>query len=135
MNPNKINDHFVQLAKEELDKLELRRKALLDFLATFGNSKPNSKEAQLTFPTEDFSLEEEGTTIRERILGVIKTLIDERNGKSARFNEIIGYIEKNNIDMGKSEKPRNLISSILSTEVNKPNGVLKKVRRGMYNFR
>ena len=135
MNPNEINDDFVRRAKEELEKLETRRKALLNFLSTYDNSKEGQLSFFVSHPSEEEFNEETGNTIRERIIGVIKTLVEKRKGKSVRITDVVDYIKKNKIDMGSSAKPRNLISSILSTEVHKPNGVLKKVRRGMYNFR
>ena len=66
----------------------------------------------------------------------MKTLVEAKGGKSVRYSDITDYIQKNQIDMGKSTKINNLVSSILGHELRKKSGgVIKKVRRGMYCFK
>lgn len=138
-----LDDDYISHTREQLKKVEAVRKALLEVLSVHEKTKAPPKPTQLSFISPDEEThgdntfhEREGATIRERIFGVMKTLIDSKGGKSVRLSEINDYIHKNQIDMGKSTKPKNLISSILGSELKKKSGgAIKKVRRGMYCFK
>lgn len=137
-----LDDDYIGHTREQLKKVEAIRKVLLEVLSVHEKSKTPPKPTQLSFisPEETHGdnnfHERDGETIRERVFGVMKTLIESKGGKSVRFSEITDYIHKNQIDMGKSTKPKNLVSSILGSELKKKSGgVIKKIRRGMYCFK
>ncbi|MFQ5639995.1 MAG: hypothetical protein ACE5IR_18605, partial [bacterium] len=116
----KIKDDFVQQAKEELKKLETRRKLLQDYINTYDSSKSKNLQENL-FPVETSEVNEvneDSPTIRERLISVIKTLV-EKKGKSVRVSEMKDYIQKNNVNMGDAKNVDSLIRSILSQEIKK----------------
>jgi hypothetical protein len=134
--PQNIDD-IISNVKSRLNALEKERKALIQLLDVY-NQYHNQSELPFlnnapSYHKDDFD-PQEGHTIRERVLGVVKVLIDTK-GKSAHTTDIVNYIKQYDVNMGASKTPQNLVSSILSSEVKKKNGVLKKVRRGMYSFK
>lgn len=132
METSNPHDEFVQKTKDELKKLELRKKALLSFLATYENLE--SKKEQLNFL--ELSKNGNNSTIRERILAAMETLIKNKHGVSIRVPEIHDYVLKNNIDIGKGKHPRSLIFSVIRQELNKEEkGKIIKVRKGLYKLK
>ena len=124
-------DEFVQKTKDELKKLEIRKKALLNFLATYENLE--SKKEQLNL---ELSQNGNNSTIRERILAAMDTLIKNKHGVSVRVPEIHDHVLKNNIDIGKGKHPRSLIFSVIRQELNKEEkSKIIKVRKGLYKLK
>lgn len=139
-NLSSDND-FDSSVRDQINNLKAQIRALEDYLSA-RKIRQNSTNQTRLFSVEESAakspLEDENSTNRERLISVVKILVEQKNGKSVKIPDIIGYIEKNNVKMGKGTDMRFTVSSMLSQEVKRTkegrDGKIKKVRRGMYNL-
>jgi len=124
------NNLSIDGLKERLTQLDEERAAILKLLELWGQVSPLIN-APKSAPNNSGK---QSNTISGRIVDAAIELIHSL-GKQATNKEILEFVTKKGLSLGKTTDQTRNLSAILSNEANKPNGKLKSVARGVYDIK